>query len=101
MLKLLDRLWDCAFPDTRSEREKEEEQQFIRAVNQLKTLRVTPSGSMSIVAGTVFLFWTQRFVVVLPLLKSSPARMLLSGRNCSAWIWLAWGFRTNNCMDVF
>ncbi|MEZ1839840.1 hypothetical protein QVM62_18490 [Pseudomonas putida] len=48
MLKLLDRLWDCAFPDTRSEREKEEEQQFIRAVNQLKTLRVTPSGSMSI-----------------------------------------------------
>lgn len=48
MLKLLDRLWDCAFPDTRSEREKEEEQQFIRAVNQLETLRVTPSGSMSI-----------------------------------------------------
>lgn len=48
MLKLLDRFWDWAFPDTRSERELEEERQLIGAVNQLKTLRVTPSGSMSI-----------------------------------------------------
>ncbi|WP_235200018.1 hypothetical protein [Pseudomonas monteilii] len=48
MLKLLDRLWSWAFPDKRPEREKQQERDFIHAVNQLKTLRVTPSGSMSI-----------------------------------------------------
>lgn len=48
MLKILDRLWDWAFPDKRSEAEKEDERQFIQALNQLKTLRISPGGGMAI-----------------------------------------------------
>ncbi|WP_196996680.1 hypothetical protein [Pseudomonas fulva] len=48
MLKILDQIWDWAFPDKRSEAEKEQERQFIQAVNQLKTLKVTSHGRMSI-----------------------------------------------------
>ncbi|WP_225903928.1 hypothetical protein [Pseudomonas shirazica] len=48
MLKILDRLWDSAFPDNRSEAEKDKEREFIQAVNQLKTLRTTARGGMAI-----------------------------------------------------
>ncbi|WP_224765908.1 hypothetical protein [Pseudomonas asiatica] len=48
MLKILDRLWDWAFPDNRSAAEKEREREFIQAANQLKTLRTTPGGGMAI-----------------------------------------------------
>jgi hypothetical protein len=45
---LLATLRSYVFPDNRSDREKEEEKQFIEALNQLKTLTVTPQGKMSI-----------------------------------------------------
>lgn len=48
MLKFLEQIWEWAFPDKRSEAEKEKEREFIQAVNQLKTLRVTSHGRMSI-----------------------------------------------------
>lgn len=48
MKSLLATLWSYVFPDNRSDREKEEEKQFIEALNQLKTLTVTPQGKMSI-----------------------------------------------------
>ncbi|MFP3403429.1 hypothetical protein SB757_02190 [Pseudomonas sp. SIMBA_065] len=48
MLELLDRFWCRVFPDNRPEHEKERERQFIDAVNQLKTLRTTSRGGMSI-----------------------------------------------------
>lgn len=48
MLKFLEQIWDWAFPDKRSEAEKEDERQFNRAVSQLKTLRTTPGGGMAI-----------------------------------------------------
>lgn len=48
MKSLLATLRSFVFPDNRSDREKEEEKQFIEALNQLKTLTVTPQGKMSI-----------------------------------------------------
>ena len=48
MLKILDRLWNWAFPDNRSETEKAKELEFIQAVNQLNTLRTTARGGMAI-----------------------------------------------------
>lgn len=48
MKSLLATLRSFAFPDNRSDREKEEEKQFIEALNQLKTLTVRPQGKMSI-----------------------------------------------------
>ncbi|MCE1010343.1 MULTISPECIES: hypothetical protein [Pseudomonas] len=48
MKSLLATLRSYVFPDNRSDREKEEEKQFIEALNQLKTLTVTPQGKMSI-----------------------------------------------------
>ncbi|QWA31836.1 hypothetical protein KHO27_06635 [Pseudomonas sp. RC3H12] len=47
-MKFLEQIWDWAFPDKRSEAEKEKEREFIQAVNQLKTLRTTPGGGMAI-----------------------------------------------------
>lgn len=42
------RLWGFVFSDRRSEGEIRREQQFIEAVNSLKTLKVTDRGGMSI-----------------------------------------------------
>lgn len=47
-MTILDRLVARLFPDRRPEREKQREREFIEAVNGLKTLRVTPGGTMSI-----------------------------------------------------
>lgn len=48
MLNFLDQIWDWAFPDNRSESEKDKEREFIQAINQLKTLRTTAGGGMAI-----------------------------------------------------
>lgn len=48
MLKLLSRIWNTISSDPRPEWEKQREREFIEAVNGLKTLRVTPGGTMSI-----------------------------------------------------
>ncbi|BAN56633.1 MULTISPECIES: hypothetical protein [Pseudomonas] len=45
---ILDRLVVWLFPDRLPEWEKQREREFIKAVNSLKTLRVTPGGRMSI-----------------------------------------------------
>ncbi|CAI8862218.1 MULTISPECIES: hypothetical protein [Pseudomonas] len=45
---ILNRLVTWLCPDNRPEWEKEREREFIKAVNSLKTLRVTPEGGMSI-----------------------------------------------------
>lgn len=47
-MHILNRLVAWLFPDRRPERGKQRERDFIEAVNSLKTLRVTPEGSMSI-----------------------------------------------------
>lgn len=47
-MNLLSRIWDLLFPDRRPEAEIRREREFIEAVNQLKTLRATDRGGMSI-----------------------------------------------------
>lgn len=47
-MNFIDWIWDWIFPDNRSEYEIEKEREFIRAVNQLKTLAVHPGGRISI-----------------------------------------------------
>ncbi|HDS1743911.1 hypothetical protein [Pseudomonas sp. M2] len=42
------RIWDFLFPDHRPEGEIRREREFIDALNQLKTLRATYRGGMSI-----------------------------------------------------
>jgi len=41
-------IWQRLFKDKRPEWEIRREREFIKAANQLKTLRVTPRGGMSI-----------------------------------------------------
>ncbi|WP_443700379.1 hypothetical protein [Pseudomonas sp.] len=48
MLKVLKRVFNVLYPDRRPRREQKREQEFIKAANSLKTLRVTPEGGMSI-----------------------------------------------------
>jgi hypothetical protein len=47
-MALLTSVWKRLFRDTRPERVIRQEKEFIHAANQLKTLRVTERGSMSI-----------------------------------------------------
>lgn len=47
-MNLLSRIWDLLFPDRKPEAEIRREREFIEAVNQLKTLRATDRGGMSI-----------------------------------------------------
>jgi len=47
-MRWLNALHEWLFPDERPEREIRREKEFIQAANQLKTLRVTPRGGMSI-----------------------------------------------------
>ena len=47
-MKWLDRLIRFVCRDKRSEREQARERTFIAALNNLKSLRVTPDGGMSI-----------------------------------------------------
>lgn len=44
----LRRITDWLFPDKRTQREKDQEREFIQAVNSLKTLSTTERGGMSI-----------------------------------------------------
>ncbi|WP_349975374.1 hypothetical protein [Pseudomonas sp. WHRI 8519] len=41
-------IWDIIFPDLRPKSEIRREREFIEALNQLRTLRVTDRGGMSI-----------------------------------------------------
>ncbi|PMZ88519.1 hypothetical protein C1X61_14100 [Pseudomonas sp. FW215-T2] len=47
-MNLLRRCIDSVWPDKRSVREQARERAFIAALNNLKSLRVTPGGGMSI-----------------------------------------------------
>lgn len=81
MKSLLATLRSYVFPDNRSDREKEEEKQFIEALNQLKTLTVKPQGKMSIDPEEIrdqILFWLARIRSEgLTLLSPSPLAVSL------------------------
>lgn len=47
-MKIFQKLWSLIDSDRRPELEKQREREFIKAVNSLKTLRVTPEGGMAI-----------------------------------------------------
>ena len=47
-MRWLNAIWERVFKDRRPEWEIRREKEFIKAANQLKTLRVTPRGGMSI-----------------------------------------------------
>ena len=47
-MKLISIFWNLLSPDRRPDHEKAREREFIKAANNLKTLRVTPEGCMSI-----------------------------------------------------
>lgn len=47
-MKLISIFWNLLSPDRRPDHEKAREREFIKAANNLKTLRVTPEGGMSV-----------------------------------------------------